>query len=488
MSADTAALGDAPDPVVDGRTMPEHLAALWDALPGGWQVLLNAPVQDGRPRKHVGNLVRMLAKLPGWDVTDAIALASFCPDGLGCLSTATEMAIREEWKWAAEDAAKKQAADAEAQANIKEAAALRSLLSVESWAERNIPPPDRLLGDLVTPTTRMFLVGRTGLGKTMLALALATGMASGTGFLHWRSARPAKVLIIDGEMPAELIKSRSIDALRRVSLPPKPGFLTIYSRDMEEEIGRRFPMLGTLAPLNTEAGQNFVHALIDALGGIDAIILDNVMSLVAGDQKDEIPWSETLPLVASLTDRRIGQIWLDHTGHNSDRQYGSSTKGWRFDAIGCMTPVPDDQREHGEVAFNLSFDHPGKARRRTPDNWHEFDTCTIRLRDDVWTSTAAGHAARRKVSPKAELFHKALLDALAAGHGPALGRASRADWVAECVRRNLIEPTDATDTHRDRSSKLAQFRKIVSDLQSAGWIGADGDTFIDLTRPYGTAS
>src|SRR4029077_12619441 len=81
------------------------------------------------------------------------------------------------------------------------------------------------------------------------------------------------------------------------------------------------------------------------------------------------PWNETLPLVGNLTARRIGQVWLDHTGHNTERQYGSSTKAWRFDAVGVMTPLPDDQRGRHEVAFTLSFEYPGKARRRTPDNW-----------------------------------------------------------------------------------------------------------------------
>jgi AAA domain len=59
---------------------------------------------------------------------------------------------------------------------------LRTLLSIEAWADRRIPPPDRLLGDLVTTTTRMFLVGRTGLGKTMFGFAMACGMANGEGF------------------------------------------------------------------------------------------------------------------------------------------------------------------------------------------------------------------------------------------------------------------------------------------------------------------
>src|ERR1019366_5336387 len=147
--------------------------------------------------------------------------------------------------------------------------------------------------------------------------------------------------------------------------------LVIYSRDAEEEFASRFPTLGKMPPLNTEAGHNFISALIAAIGGVDVMFFDNVMSLITGDQKDEIPWSDTLPLVASLTSKRIGQIWLDHTGHNTDRQYGSATKAWRFDAVGLMTPLPDDQLEPHDVAFTLSFEHPGKARRRTPANWED---------------------------------------------------------------------------------------------------------------------
>ena len=248
--------------------------------------------------------------------------------------------------------------------------------------------PDRLLGDLLTTTSRIFLVSRTGLGKTLLGFAIACGIASGLGFLHWRSDRRARVLYIDGEMPGELIKSRSIDALRRAGMPPPPGNLLIYSRDTEEEFAKQFPTLGIMPPLNTEAGHNFVLALIGAIGGVDVVIFDNVMSLIAGDHREEIPWNETLPLVGKLTARRIGQVWLDHTGHNTERQYGSSTKAWRFDAVGVMTPLPDDQRGRHEVAFTLSFEYPGKARRRTPDNWADFETCTIRLKDDRWTLRA----------------------------------------------------------------------------------------------------
>ncbi len=361
----------------DAVLMPDDLAAKFDAIGPEGALFSSVTLRpDLVVRDHVRNLLSLLKGRPDWSVEDAVRLAGVFPRGFGILGSQTEKIIRQLW----EELERSRSGDGPG---------LGALLSIEAWADRDIPEPDYLLGALITRTSRLFIVGTTGLGKTMLGLAMASGMAAGTGFLRWRSNRPVRVLYVDGEMPAELIKARSIDALRRAGdrVPP-PGNLMIYARDVEEQVAADFPSVGRMEALNTDPGHNFVLALIDALGGVDVVIFDNVMSLVAGDQKDELSWSETLPLVQSLTARRIGQVWLDHTGHNSDRQYGSSTKAWRFDTVGVMKPLPDDKRQPREVAFTLSFDYPGKARRRTPDNWAEFEPCTIRLADDRWSVDA----------------------------------------------------------------------------------------------------
>ena len=271
-------------------------------------------------------------------------------------------------------------------------------------SRRSDRDPERLLGDLVTTTSRTFIVGPTGSGKSLAALGLAVGMASGSGFLHWPSHRPARVLLIDGEMPAELIKSRAIDALRRAAAAPKPCHLAIFSQDDAHNFAKRFPALGRMEPLNTEAGRNFVLALIAALGGVDVVIFDSVPSLVAGNQPSGASWSDTMPLVRALTERRIGQIWTDNTGHATDRQYGSSTKALGFESVGMMAALPDGQREPGSVGFTLSFDGAGKAHRRTPENWQDFQTVAIRLANDVWTSgpVLPPRAASSVPQPKCE--------------------------------------------------------------------------------------
>jgi len=363
--------------------------------------------------------------------------------------------------------------------------AVADFLSVFTLANLEIKPERRLLGDFITSSSRAFLVGSTGIGKTMLIYGMVGGMASGNGFLHWSCDGPSKWLIIDGEMPKVLLKSRSADMLRRgASKLIPPHGVTIYAREREDDFAKAFPHLGRMPALNTEAGLSFVIDLITAIGGVDGVALDNVMSLAPGDQKDEMTWAGCIPLVEYLSRNGIAQIWGDHTGHNSIRQYGSSTKSWRMDAVAVITPLTEDQAPSADhLAFKMSFESPGKARRRTPDNWHDFEACTIRLRGDRWTSEVTGRAtgkATAKISPQCRQFHRSLIDALAITHTP--GRTSRSAWLSECIRTGLVEADATGDTVAARRSKGAKFRKYLSELRAVGMIGIDGETVSDLSN------
>jgi hypothetical protein len=356
---------------------------------------------------------------------------------------------------------------------------LSTMLQASTWLSRKMPAIDRLLGDLITTTTRMFLVGPTGLGKTTLGLACAMGIGFGIGFLHWRSSRPGRVLLIDGEMPAELLIQRLRDAARRIGREDLIDNIMVFSTEDAEEIAESWPMLGMFAPLNTEEGQNFIKRLVAATKP-DVIIFDNVQAILVGVQKDEETWIPTLPLVQWLTKKRIGQLWIDHTNKDG-LQYGSSTKSWRADTVGLMTPLDDDQCAPGEMAFILKFT---KARRRTPDNWDEFMPHIIRLREDLWSSEpvekrGAGGSNLGKV-PRARLpFYDALVAAIGR-HGIG-GAVALSAWEAEALHRGLIDPPPADkETWRQRDVRYRDFRKAKSDLLGARWIAVAGNSVSDL--------
>jgi hypothetical protein len=274
--------------------------------------------------------------------------------------------------------------------------AVNDALSAITWANLDIPPEERLLGDVITTSTRSFLIGNTGIGKTILTYGMVAGMATGQGFLQWTCDRPSKWLIFDGEMPSNLIKARITDTIRRVgganAIPPNN--LTIYARDRQEQFAKDFPNLGRISPLNTEAGHTFVMDLIDAIGDLDGVAFDNLMSLAPGNQKDEEIWAGCIPLVEQLSRRGIAQLWDDHSGWQAGRQYGTSTKGWRFDNVIGLTPLVEGEQPADHLAFRLSFDPPGKARRRTPQNWKEFAPQTVRLVDDTWSHESVEQSAK----------------------------------------------------------------------------------------------
>jgi RecA-family ATPase len=151
-------------------------------------------------------------------------------------------------------------------------------LTLEEWLERDLPELDCLLGDLLTTTCRVLIVGPTGLGKTMFGLAVAMAIVSNSGFLHWIARRSGRVLYIDGEMSNRQMKVRLRDAVRRAGIKREHSeLLTMLSREDFDD----------MPPLNTKDGQEWLDSFIGEYGTFDLIIFDNIQALLSGSMKDD---------------------------------------------------------------------------------------------------------------------------------------------------------------------------------------------------------
>jgi len=328
-------------------------------------------------------------------------------------------------------------------------------LTVLDWLERELPDPDPLMARWLSTTSRVLLVATSGLGKSLIGIALGMGAADGLDFLHWRgSGRPARVLYVDGEMSGRLLRLRLEEEVeRRGSIPE-----TFYALSHED--------IPDFAPLNTPAGQQCIEQIIDRIGGVDLILFDNTMSLTSGDLKDGESWQQTLPWVRSLTRRAIGQIWIHHTGHDETRSYGTKIREWQMDTVIHLEAVV---RPDTDVSFSLQF---RKARERTPATRADFQEVRIALVNDRWEHDAVKTERVRKVSPLGTKFYDALLNVLAGANVASLnGRkvASKADWKNECVARGLIDP--------GANSKSADtlFNKYKRELIGANRVTCEGE-------------
>jgi len=147
-----------------------------------------------------------------------------------------------------------------------------------------------------------------------------------------------------------------------------------------------------------------------------------------------------------------------------------------------MAPIKeDDQTEDdgpgGATGFTLSFDHPGKARRRTPENWKQFQPMTVRLLDDEWIWEPLSDTKKQGkgggLKPAQQAAYEALLDAVVVSGTP--GQTTKSVWLAECQRRGLVDTFERDDDGKERNRKTGAFRARLTDLVVAKYIGIDGD-------------
>lgn len=338
-------------------------------------------------------------------------------------------------------------------------------LAAAEWIDRDIPPPDFLLGELLSTTSRAMLVAPTEIGKTNFAMALAAHVASGTDFLRWRVPRATRVLFIDGEMSRRLIKVRIGDVVRRIGQIPKD--LSILCRDDIEE----------MPPLDTEKGQEFIDSVIEQVGA-ELVIFDNIQALIGGDMREEDSWRNTLPWAKSVTKRSIGQVWVHHTGHDETHSYGTKTREWQLDTVMLLERI---DRPDTDIAFALKFT---KARERAPHNRADFEPASIFLKDDEWQVEEGASALIKRKKKPLTASAKIALDLLRVAMGEA-GRSAPAShhvpasasvidydlWRRYCYQ-GQVSDSDDQDAKRKAFGRAAETliaQKIVGKWDTVVW-------------------
>jgi hypothetical protein len=93
------------------------------------------------------------------------------------------------------------------------------------------------------------------------------------------------------------------------------------------------------------------------------IMFDNIMSLIAGDQKDEEGWRQAMPWILALSKRSISQLWVHHTGHDGSRSYGTKTREWQMENHIHLNRV---DRPDTDVSFSWAFKKGSRTQSAQP--------------------------------------------------------------------------------------------------------------------------
>jgi len=190
---------------------------------------------------------------------------------------------------------------------------LRPLALAELFA-LPIKPRGMVLDPIIPEKGLAMLYGSRGTGKTHVALGIAYAAATGSAFLKWRAERPRRVLLVDGEMPAQALRERLARVVAGAAGPYAPATLEIIAGDLVDH------GIGNLAEPAVQA------ELERWLDGVELLILDNLSSLTAAvRENDADAWSPIQQWLLRLRRRGLSVLIVHHAGKRGE-QRGTSRR------------------------------------------------------------------------------------------------------------------------------------------------------------------
>jgi AAA domain/Homeodomain-like domain len=241
------------------------------------------------------------------------------------------------------------------------------VLTAHELLALELRPREMVLAPWLASKGLAMVYGPRGIGKTHVSLGAAYAIATGGTFLRWRAEVPRRVLIVDGEMPAQVLQQR-LAAITDASdkEPPTPDHLRILSVDLQERG----------LDLTNEADR---ESLGLEIGNSEVIFLDNISTLTrAGRENEAESW---LPMQEwALEQRRAGRsvVFIHHAGKGG-QQRGTSRREDVLDTVIALRKPADYQPDQG-ARFELHFE---KSRGFYGDDAKPFEAA---FGADGWTT------------------------------------------------------------------------------------------------------
>jgi hypothetical protein len=220
-------------------------------------------------------------------------------------------------------------------------------------------PRKKLLGDWFCEGDLGFIFAFRGVGKTWLALAIAHALSTGGKLGEWTAHASVKVLYIDGEMPPDLMRSRSegLDA----------------TNDNRQFLNHEilFDRTGKVLNITNREIQGAITELC-LTTGVKVLILDNLSTLASGMRENEADsWELVNNWLLDLRRRKIAVVIVHHAGRSGEMR-GTSKREDNVFWIIALDDAKKDADDKRGARFISRFTKPSRnTQEEIPAyEWH----------------------------------------------------------------------------------------------------------------------
>lgn len=216
------------------------------------------------------------------------------------------------------------------------------VVSAEDLLTLKITPRRELLSPILREKDVWLVYAPAGTGKTAFTMSLAAAVGCGGSLIGWNAVEPSRVLYVDGELPIEILRERLATALLTVGGEPD-GRLRLLPVELQDN---------GIRSLATPEGQ---HAIEDALGDAQLLIVDSISTLCYGGEENSAEgWQIVQDWLVSLRRRRVTVVLVHHTGV-SGRQRGTTKRLDILDGAISLTR-PEGYEQATGARFVLTFE------------------------------------------------------------------------------------------------------------------------------------
>jgi hypothetical protein len=208
----------------------------------------------------------------------------------------------------------------------------KSLVTAAELAKAEVPPRESIVSPFFCVGDLGFVFGVRGEGKSWIGMMLALAISNGRALPCWDVTKSRRVLLVDGEMPLETLKSR------QCLLGSAPEDLLFLQHELHYE------RTGQSLDLADPSTQEALTAVVQE-NGVEVLILDNLSCLFFGMRENEADsWEYVLPWLLRMRCLGVAVVIVAHAGRNGEMRGTSKREDQAFWVMKVTkTEMPDGE-------------------------------------------------------------------------------------------------------------------------------------------------